>query len=68
MVELNGGTEVEGGDHGTRAAYAVGAMHQSRAIAGKEAEWINLNQTIVTFKDLPLSLSVLYPTLNFSSR
>ena len=44
-IELHGGAEVEGGDHGAGATHAVGAVHQSWAVAGKEAMYINLNQT-----------------------
>ena len=47
-IELHGGAEVEGGDHGASATHAVGAVHQSWAVAGKEAtgtSMINLNQT-----------------------
>lgn len=36
-IELHGGAEVEGGDQGAGATDAVGAVHQSRAVAGKEA-------------------------------
>ena len=36
-MELHGGAEVEGGDHGAGATDAVGAVHQSRAVAGEEA-------------------------------
>ena len=36
-MELHGGAEVEGGDHGAGATDAVGAVHQSRAAAGEEA-------------------------------
>ena len=37
-AELEGGAEVEGGDGGAGAADAVGAVHQGRAVAGKEAK------------------------------
>ena len=37
-TELDGGAEVEGGDGGAGAADAVGAVHQGRAVAGKEAK------------------------------
>ena len=65
-IELHGGAEVEGGDHGAGATHAVGAVHQSWAVAGKEAMYINLNQTqyLIMYNNDPL----VFPTSQFSWR